>query len=65
MAEILSRSNEIIEQLEKEEKIVVLDQQDDLDAISRIDNYMELIQRDFQIKERESNSSASRVFLTA
>lgn len=65
MVEKISISDDLHEQLKSEDKIVILDKEEDLEAIFKMNEEMELIRRDYQMKEKESINSASKILLTA
>lgn len=65
MTEIISRSEKIIQQLKKEGKFVTLNRPEDLNAITEMNNEMENVRRDYQVKDRNSQVHASNVILTA
>ncbi len=65
MPEIISNSEKIIEQLEKEGKVEYLNKSEDLDAVFEMNDEMESVRRDYQVKDRKSQVSASNVILTA
>jgi len=61
----ISRSTEIDERLEKENKIRFLDSDEDIAKITSMNLYMDEVRRDYQMKERLSQISASQVILNA
>ncbi|MBA4407834.1 MAG: hypothetical protein Q8S54_02180 [Bacteroidota bacterium] len=61
----ISRSAEINEKLEKEGKIRFLDSAEDLAKITSMNLYMDEVRKDYQMKERLSQISASQVILNA
>ena len=61
----ISRSAEINERLEKENKIRFLDSDEDIAKITSMNLYMDEVRRDYQMKERLSQISASQVILNA
>lgn len=65
MYKTLSRSAEINEKLEKEGKIRFLDSEEDLAKITSMNQYMDEVRRDYQMKERLSQISAAKVILNA
>lgn len=65
MTEIISNSEKIIKELEKDGKVKSLNQAKDFDAIFEMNSEMETVRREYQIKDRNSQVSASTVILTA
>ncbi len=64
MTETISNSDKIIRRLQDEGKIESLDKQEDLDAIIEMNEEMEIVSREYQIKDKNSQISASTVILT-
>ncbi len=65
MTEIISNSEKIIEKLEKEGKVQYVNKSKDLDAIFEMNDEMVSVRRDYQVKDRKSQVSASTVILTS
>ncbi|RLD66386.1 MAG: hypothetical protein DRI84_04885 [Bacteroidetes bacterium] len=65
MTEIISNSEKIIKKLKKDGKIESLNKTKDLDAIIEMNSEMENVRREYQVKDRNSQVSASQVILTA
>lgn len=61
----ISRSAEINERLEKQGKIKYLNSAEDLAKITSMNKYMDEVRSDYQMKERLSQISASKVILNA
>ncbi len=64
MTEVISNSDKIIQKLQEEGKIESLDKKEDLDAIIEMNEEMEIVSREYQVKDRNSQISASKVILT-
>ena len=54
-----------MDRLKAENKVEYLDKQSDINIIKQIDDTMLSVRRDYQIKERNSQITASKVILTA
>ena len=65
MTEIISNSEKIIEKLEKEGKVQYVNKSKDSDAIFEMNDEMVSVRRDYQVKDRKSQVSASTVILTS
>lgn len=65
MTEIISNSGKIIQKLERDGKVESLDKSEDFDAIFEMNSEMESVRREYQIKDRNSQTSAANVVLTA
>ncbi|MGM0407930.1 MAG: hypothetical protein ACQERU_08090 [Bacteroidota bacterium] len=61
----VSKTSEINARLEKEDKVTLLNSDDDINQITAINEYMEGVRKDYQIKESKSQISASHVILNA
>lgn len=65
MANQINKTQEVLTRLSAENKIAVMNTETDVALISEFDKRMEIVRRDYQIKERNSQYSASEVILTA
>ncbi|MBX2943612.1 MAG: hypothetical protein KF860_14840 [Cyclobacteriaceae bacterium] len=65
MATTINKTKEVIDRLKAEQKILTLNSPGDLAKIAATNKHMEEVRREFQVKERESQMSASKVILTA
>ncbi len=65
MSEIISNSEKIIEKLRKEGNVEESPKAEDIEAIVEMNNEMEKVRREYQIKDSNSQISASKVILTA
>lgn len=65
MARKISKKDEILERLRNEGKIVVMDKPADQQLVLEMNESLIEIRREYQVKERESQISASRVILTS
>ena len=65
MATIINKTKEVTDKLKSEQKTQILNSASDLAKISAINKHMQDVRREFQVKERESQMSASKVILTA
>ena len=65
MATELNRTKEIKAQLNAIEQVRPMGTPSDAAMINAVNQQMEKVRREYQIKERESQLSASRVVLTA
>ncbi len=63
MATTVNKTKEVIDKLKAEQK--TLNSPQDLAKIFAINKHMENVRRDFQVKERDSQISASNIILTA
>ena len=65
MATIINKTKEVIDKLNAEQKSQTLNSASDLANITAINKRMEEVRREFQVKERESQISASKITFTA
>lgn len=65
MATTINKTKEVIDRLKAEQKTQTLNSPGDLQKIAVINKHMEEVRREFQVKERGSQMSASKVILTA
>jgi len=65
MVKPANKYKEILKNLETKGKVAVLNTQKDIDAFEKISKNMEEYQRQYQVKERNSQIAASQVTLTA
>jgi hypothetical protein len=65
MAIIINRTQEIQKKLDDQNDSKVLNTPDDIALIHGISRHMEEVRRDYQVKERKSQTSAASVILTA
>ena len=63
MATTVNKTKEVIDKLKAEQK--TLNSPQDFAKIFAINKHMENVRRDFQVKERDSQISASNIILTA
>lgn len=63
MTIILNKTTEIKEQLLVENKTYELTKTEDISMIGAVNQQMEIVRRDYQIKEKESQASAYNVIL--
>lgn len=65
MAKFISKAQSIREKLKQEGKYNVLDKEEHVKAVSAMNESLEDVRREFQIKDRESQRNAAFVTLTA
>jgi benzoyl-CoA reductase/2-hydroxyglutaryl-CoA dehydratase subunit BcrC/BadD/HgdB len=65
MAQIINKFQEIKERLEAENKNSIIDLQNITEAMERMNEEMEEVRRNFQVKDKNSQISAVNVILTA
>ncbi len=65
MTKIISNSEKIIQKLKEDGKVEFLDKEEDLDAIFEMNTEMEIVRREYQVKDRNSQIAASKTILTA
>jgi hypothetical protein len=65
MATVINKTKEVIDKLNAQQKSQTLNSASDLANIAAINKRMEEVRREFQIKERESQISASQITFTA
>jgi len=65
MIEIISNSEKIIKELRDEGNVEESPKAEEVQAIVEMNNEMEKLRREYQIKDRNSQISASKVILTA
>jgi len=65
MIEVISNSEKIIEELRKEGNVEESPKAEEVQAIVEMNDEMEKVRREYQIKDRNSQISASKVILTA
>ncbi len=65
MATILNKRDEVLAQLAADNKVFVMNSTEDLAGLFAIDQHMEEVNRDYQIKDRQSQLSAATVILTS
>lgn len=61
----INESEVIKAQLNAEGKVTYLDQPQDIAAIVAMNGQMEAVRREYQVKDRNSQMTASKVILTA
>lgn len=61
----ISRKEAIRAQMKKEGKVTILDQAQHIAAISTMNKQLETVRREYQVKDRKSQSTAANVILTA
>lgn len=61
----ISKYQELMGRLSDEKKVTYLDKPKDIEVMAEIDKQMEGVRREYQIKEKNSQISASNVILTA
>ena len=64
MLKKISKTEEINARLKREGKVTILNQPEHLAAIETMNKRLEAARREYQIKERNSQISASKVILT-
>ena len=64
MANLTNKYAEIMDELKKNGNTSYLDSKEDIQAIDDFNQKMEEVERDYQIKSKESEESASEVLLT-
>lgn len=64
MLKKISKTEEINARLRKEGKVTILNKPEHLAAVEVMNKRLEAARREFQIKERNSQISASKVILT-
>jgi len=64
MANLINTYAAIMDELKKNGSVSYLDSDEDIQAIDNFNKKMEEVDRDFQIKSKESEESASKVLLT-
>jgi hypothetical protein len=65
MAVQISKYHEIMKRLSEENKTELLNKPEDLEAIKLVNEQMEELRRDFQVKEKKSQESSQQVVLNA
>ena len=65
MIEIISNSEKIIEELRKEGNVEESPKAEEVQAIVEMNDEMEKVRREYQIKDRNSQILASKVIFTA
>jgi 7-cyano-7-deazaguanine synthase in queuosine biosynthesis len=65
MAKQINKTQEVLTKLRAEHKIADMNTAKDVELISAFDKRMEVVRRDYQIKERNSQYTAAKVILTA
>ncbi len=65
MATILNKRDDVLAQLNAENKAFVMNSMEDLANLLAIDQHMEEVNRDYQIKDQQSQLSAASVILTS
>ena len=64
MESLINKYAEVMEELQKEGGTSFMDSEQDINSINDFNKRMEEVDRDFQIKNKESEESASKVLLT-
>lgn len=64
MESLINKYAKVMEELQKEGGTSFLDSEQDINSINDFNKRMEEVDRDFQIKNKESEESASKVLLT-
>ena len=65
MIKRINRTEEIEAKLSKENKVTYLDSPKHIEAIKKMNEEMEEVRREYKVKEKNSQTSASNVVLTA
>ena len=65
MIKRINRTEEIEKQLRQDNKVTYLDSPQHIEAIKKMDDEMEEVRREYKVKEKKSQTSASNVVLTA
>ena len=65
MAKKISKYQELMGRLKDEKKVTYLNAKADIDMMIMVDKQMENVRREYQIKEKNSQISASNVILTS
>lgn len=65
MATILNKREQVLSQLNAEQKVFVMNSEEDMVSLLAINQHMEEVNRDYQIKDQQSQLSAATVILTA
>jgi hypothetical protein len=60
----ISRTEVLEKEMEKAGKVTILNQPEHIQAIDRMNKQMEFVRRDYKMKDRNSQSTASLVILT-
>lgn len=61
----INKTEELEEKLNQENKIYALDSPSHIDAIAKMNEDLEEFRREYKVKDKNSQSSASNVVLTA
>jgi hypothetical protein len=64
MTEKISKTDSILQRLKDEKKVVDLNKPEDFNAIIEMNKEMEMVRREFQVKDRNSQISAFGVVLS-
>ncbi|MFC4211899.1 hypothetical protein ACFOWA_11940 [Pedobacter lithocola] len=65
MIKTVSKTNQIKDKLKMDGKVSYLDKPEHFNAIIEMNDEMEDVRRDYHVKDRRSQNSASHVILTA
>ena len=65
MLQKINRSEDRINKLRAENKTELLNKIEHLESAERFNNFVEQVKSDFQIKDKQSQVSATKVILTA
>lgn len=64
MLKEISKTAAINDRLEKENKVMILDRPEHIEAVDAMNRKLEAARREYQIKDRKSQISAAKVVLT-
>lgn len=65
MTKKISKYQELMNRLKAEKKVTYLDTKKDIEIMIELDQQMEKVWREYQIKEKNSEISAANVILTS
>ncbi|MDP1812823.1 MAG: hypothetical protein Q8K92_00075 [Leadbetterella sp.] len=65
MAKLINKTQEVFENMRAADKVSVMNTKKDVALIAELNKRMEVVRRDYQIKEKNSQFKASKVTLTA
>jgi len=65
MIKKISKTETFKAKMRQEDKVSYLDQPKHMDAIKAMNDQLEIVRREFQVKDKNSQITASKVILTA